>query len=824
MQNIVYLFHAPPLSGSFMARLTCFMDALLKSRRSSNIDLVNFNPGILTRYIPTLSGPIYLFGFTSRHNAMAEAALATVGAVASVVQLGDVALRLCRSISEFIGELKDAKDDMRRLQHTLDDTSSSMRNLIVYVRQFQDAPSTNERHQVLPEVVVNAIRRFHDILNSLRVWLPHDLSPSFEQKCRFVSNRKKIRSAISQLKGCQASTSLALNIVCSHSIINLRDELRRLRIDSETTAVEQRTALQNSSQQISQLSTEIQNISKQQTQVCLSSVQVDKRALDIATQLQSIHTMMAAQNIRSLQQVSTNMFTAADEETLAKMVRICVMKMVEIVTPETDKNETTKVDDLSTNIASQAHREKFFNTPAEEAMPTQTPSPETSTQRQCPAERSNIVRLFQRFETISFRWATINLCVTGLRSRQMGIQDSTSCFSIKLDFIPRRLLNFGVSLSYTNAPDCAGYYNICPTILTFNIIPVSLNIWSIIQRDDVDSLQHLIMNREIGIRDHDASGFSLLKIAMIYCSAKCVRYLLYGTGLSISTILDYSNLNGQDPPIGHALYSVIDVDLGVSRIDNYSLSIIDMRENGVPIIVDDVWGVLILSHHWGKVWQRNHPTYSDLIPLYRILKRMGCRFDLFFWISWPSWPEYAKNILYHEFCLRLCLEAGEDPNAPLNSCDQKRPLEVAVDFLGNRDHLSQATGVFSYTMLWTMDSLKLDTVSPSLFILLIKAGADIFFIRKYDGHFHSITDQAYERGIGYLWEAALIECGYDPAEVKAKSERLKMDCERQRIVDRQLRSAERSGVDTEPMEKVLSAQGLKQRPTTNRRAHRDVEG
>lgn len=68
---------------------------------------------------------------------MAEAALATVGAVGSVVQLGDAALRLCRSISDFIGELQDAKNDMRHLRSSKRMTSiSTPRSQLILIVSF----------------------------------------------------------------------------------------------------------------------------------------------------------------------------------------------------------------------------------------------------------------------------------------------------------------------------------------------------------------------------------------------------------------------------------------------------------------------------------------------------------------------------------------------------------------------------------------------------------------------------------------------------------------------------------------------------------------
>ncbi|KAI2466055.1 hypothetical protein F4781DRAFT_434778 [Annulohypoxylon bovei var. microspora] len=400
---------------------------------------------------------------------MAELALGTIGAVASVVQLGDGALRLCRKISEFIGALKNAKDYMRYLRSTLDDISSLIRNLITYTREFQNATLTNNEHEALPEVVVDTVRHFHESLEALREWLPPDLSPSFSQKFRFVFNKKQIRDATARIEGCKTSTSLALEIVGRRNDIKLRNDLNNLRINSEIIAAEQRAASQKSLQQTSQLMTAIQNVSQEQSQAFPSLGQVDKRTLEIAAQLQSIHAMVAAQGSRPQPLRSTKTFTAVDEDTLAKLVRVCVTQTVQMISPGMDRHESSKVDDLSTNIASQAYHDRIFEDEVQENCEIDSNIKasthlhlESSVQNKYQARRSSVVRLFRKHEFMRLR-----------------NQYYLSTFS-----------PLGVVLSYTNSPDDAGYYNICPRILTHRVIPDDAPVWEAIKNDDVNSLQH----------------------------------------------------------------------------------------------------------------------------------------------------------------------------------------------------------------------------------------------------------------------------------------------------------------------------------------------
>lgn len=270
----------------------------------------------------------------------------------------------------------------------------------------------------------------------------------------------------------------------------------------------------------------------------------------------------------------------------------------------------------------------------------------------------------------------------------------------------------------------------------------------------------------------------------------------------MSTVLDYSDITETHIVVILITYSLhLTSDISLSRMYDCCLLILD----DIGSSTSTALGVFDASRMGGMMWKTtwtNGFTHFEFIKIYDIFKKLGFALELFWWIGCKGPDENMEFILYHEFCLKLCLEAGEDPNMPLKYRGGGRPLEVALHLLGH--HPNDLTNRF---LRWSYS--KPYIVSPSLLVLLIEAGADIYFIREVDGHFLSITDQAYELGGEHLWEAALVECGHDPAEVKIKSERLKMDCERQRIVNRQLHSAERSGVDTEPLEKALSVQGLK---------------
>ncbi|KAI1376556.1 hypothetical protein F4677DRAFT_81495 [Hypoxylon crocopeplum] len=639
---------------------------------------------------------------------MAEAALAAVGATTSVIQLGDAALRLCRSISHFIGELKDTKDDMRHLHSTLDDTISLMRDLIAYIHEFQSVTSTNVDHEVLPDAVVSAVQYFHESVAALRGCLPPNLSPSFARKFRFVFNKRKVRSAVKRLEECKASASLALNIVGSRSNIKLRNDLDILRALSEAMTAEQKGGARESSQQRSQLIDAIQDVSQQQSEILPTLERVDQRTLDMTMQLQSICSMVAAQRVRlrSLQSVKT--FSAVDEDTLAKLVRMFVTQTVQMVSPGMDREVTSTVDNLGSYVASEAYHDGFFSMKVGEGLQASAPisiptvdtiagkgvvmssemKPESPVQNQRRVPRSRMVQLFTRDKTIKLKWMLIKFSVIGLRRQQTDSYDSTSYFSIDINVIPRRFISFGVALSYTNAPDDAGYYSICPRILTFGIIPNNPPLRNVLRKDNVDTLRRMIMNREINVRDHDTLGRSLFELAMNHLAVNCCRYLRNEIGIFTLTFFDTTYINDllTQSVIIVILLNVKAVQKSTSTIPQLSsyerivcglhipsrineLYYLLRWEPDVPTIDTNIWADLLAVSLWvGRLVSGPTclPLFEDEIGILKVFYDFNIHLDAFHCrlVFGPSGPHHINC---YGFCVYLYLKSGGDPNALLQS-------------------------------------------------------------------------------------------------------------------------------------------------------------
>ncbi|XXH00119.1 hypothetical protein Hte_006461 [Hypoxylon texense] len=632
-------------------------------------------------------------------------------------------------------------------------------------------------HEVLPDVIVDTVRQFHAILTDIRECLPPDPSPSFPQKFHFVFKKNDILVATKRLEECKTNASLALNIINSRSSIKFRENLNTLKIVSEEITVQRRTAAQDLSRQASRVLAATQDISQQQTQVFETLEQVDRRTLEMASQLRLIQSATIAENFYSKSARFTKAIVAADEETLVKLVRFYVKETVQAIAPDPDieRETASKIDDFSSHIALQAHdtvisdmkeieKSRVAALTGESAAATETdagaivpnqPRSKSLTPNEGHAWRSDAVQLSRRFKYIRLRWATIMVRITRLRRRQADIHYTDSYFSAGIDIIPRRLTAVGVSLFCTDASDDAGYYSICPRILTFGVISCDAPVWDVIKRDDVDALRRMIVNREVGARDRTGSGRTLLRMALRSRALACCRFMLNGTGISRPAVLDFSNIRNMQQLISRAFS---------------------------PFTSETV----VESHHVQEI----HQIYllgleCGLEPEARVNKwppRVGFERKAGHVLMPFTWP--MKSSSYDQFWLEASLKTGGDPDASMPHESGQVPLECAIERLALMRGESEITS--------------------RLLVLLIGSGADLFYAREINGCLRSVTDLAIERGLKDFWEEALKECGYDPTEVYREDVR-------HRLAHGRLYSAERSGVDVEPIVEVHSTDGLRQR-------------
>ncbi|KAI1075912.1 hypothetical protein F5B20DRAFT_369850 [Whalleya microplaca] len=477
-----------------------------------------------------------------------------------------------------------------------------------------------------------------------------------------------------------------------------------------------------------------------------------------------------------------------------------------------DREAVIAIDTLSSEVASKAHEAGVFHL-KETTMVTDSrrsneleenldicldstlpphPSLNPGANVGGRSELSDTVRLFRSYNKIVFRWAYIGVHVTSLRRRQHKIRDSASYFSISIQVTPR-FMSTGFSIWYTSAPDEAGYYSICPSILTFCILPADSPVGMVLCKDDVDTLRYMIMNREVCVRDKTHHGRSLLQIAVACGSLQCSRYLLNEAGMTMEAAFEWSDI-----------HNTLILLCGLFQKAKTCRDIIQVASDISDLVAQYCeWK---LDWHLGSFgWHYFMPTKEkDVIVITRALRKRGFNVEPFWWDSRSHDLDYYPIAMGDPASmLKICLEAGGDPNAILDGADNEVPLEFAMHLLyemrvSDREMLKRRAG----TSVRKSDPEA--RAHTNLLVMLINAGADIYYTREADGDLLSLTYIAYNCKVADLWKEALIECGLDPDEV------FKEDWQR-KVERSQLRSANRTGVDVDAFMDRPSTYGLRHR-------------
>jgi hypothetical protein len=129
---------------------------------------------------------------------------------------------------------------------------------------------------------------------------------------------------------------------------------------------------------------------------------------------------------------------------------------------------------------------------------------------QCPRFRSN--RLKWSYWSSSSWLGTIRIEI------RMGAKGNTtgSYFDVTISFWPSWYLlrKRCISIFYTSKADEMGYFQLCPMLATYPIIPEDAPVWHYIRKGDVDSLMNLFQNGDASPDDQDSHGKTLLHVCV----------------------------------------------------------------------------------------------------------------------------------------------------------------------------------------------------------------------------------------------------------------------------------------------------------------------
>ena len=124
----------------------------------------------------------------------------------------------------------------------------------------------------------------------------------------------------------------------------------------------------------------------------------------------------------------------------------------------------------------------------------------------------------------TFHWrigrlrVTISTTVTKRREspdyRIGGFFSPQKSYQVTVQFIPAQSLIQlrGLELSVANRQDQRGYYQICPFLSTFAVVPRDAEVFRFIDRNNIDGIQDLFQRRLAAPSDRGESGMTLLMV------------------------------------------------------------------------------------------------------------------------------------------------------------------------------------------------------------------------------------------------------------------------------------------------------------------------
>lgn len=115
--------------------------------------------------------------------------------------------------------------------------------------------------------------------------------------------------------------------------------------------------------------------------------------------------------------------------------------------------------------------------------------------RQRPAD----IQLSRTYHKHSSIFGDVGVYVSKFRKRSSHVTRSPEAyFQIRVDFHPARwITSYGISATYSTAPDVFGYYEICPRILPYRVLSIKSQAFRIIVNDDVSQFKRMISKGEI---------------------------------------------------------------------------------------------------------------------------------------------------------------------------------------------------------------------------------------------------------------------------------------------------------------------------------------
>ncbi|KAL8823279.1 MAG: hypothetical protein Q9191_006003 [Dirinaria sp. TL-2023a] len=486
---------------------------------------------------------------------------------AGAVSVFDVAIRSCKGLHNASHAYKDAPQEIGQLWDTIRNLESVLRNLRLWVVEYQSSRFATQFHELLPAAVNECTNELNICREELNKLLPsQDESRQLKERSRWVLRKRKIVKLQQRLDAQQKTLDLCLQTVTQRTHLKIHSELGKLG-SFQQKALEHSDDLQESQNTISlqligikrnvdssttdnkHLNAAIGSVVNNQTQDSqkldnimntLTHLQLAKGCIDSDTVRENLTVDLLTRIIRTeirgsmipLMEKTFQKCNASNDQKLDGLCQSidllsadvgsrlaahqeqqsCSMDHKDMArsqdqgTHSTENFDTPYIFPESNTITSpnQDKRIKFWNFGWKMALPIGTFS----------------VRVTLRTKTEAKVIAQAYKIHKGPFSRRYH-------FAIIFQPAENILRMGGFLLLYKMKQDQQSTYPaLCPTVTLFNVIPRDADIFHCIRKNNIDGLKRLLMERKASPNDRDPSGMTVLDVAAGYGDIEACQILL----------------------------------------------------------------------------------------------------------------------------------------------------------------------------------------------------------------------------------------------------------------------------------------------------------
>ncbi|CAO2654084.1 Nn.00g108170.m01.CDS01 [Neocucurbitaria sp. VM-36] len=750
-----------------------------------------------------------------------------LGAVASAVQLADVALRSSRQIYEVLSSIRHASEDFQTLRNILQDVDSNMRILRIYIIEFGRSRHAIEEYEVLPDTITGCFRKFHDDINVLKKILPDESKVGVAAKAKWVFDKDKLKSVMMRLNDLKTSVIMALLVIGAKDNLYLRQgntEIIQHQTQTSTAFTNQFQDLNASFQAQARNDAHLLELQKnsfdkisQQHDAAFVSISEQYRSIDANIGI-SLESSAAIQT--SLQRVvSTACFSASKFDTAAAVLRTQLLSDFETVLDRVSIKSSTQLEairdrlekisgQISSDYARHAHtthpedRERNFQSmygsnhvdqssiiDYNRVWPVNRSRDTSGVRSPHPFHHPSYPVLctsstYRKFWAGKGRLGNLQIEIEAVSRRAEDPSTAHTTFTITIhlrphqDLIPLR----GFAMHWTTAPNQQGFYHLGPSIATFPIIS-DLKAVPCILYGDLHALQQMLAAGEIHLRCQDMLGRTLLHFAAAFGRPDICEFL-NSHGLH----WNQQNHYGQTP-MHLALIGLI-LNHKAKRVADYVILLQRFETSGV--FIDDLSRQLPVINRGFPLVLEDTEAQSEILD-YILHHSETAWHNYFNWvIGWTLPTRGASETI------KLSLDRGLNPNISTQNSYSLllEAFATMAPFVKSdlQNYRNDQTPKDADRHLKDMVDLDLYVLRPEapqeasqalkfaeywcIITTLVRGGADIFVIEP----------DSLDVAMTFQWESALREYGLVPEDVYQE------DIQRRKQAIR-LRGATRTGID-----------------------------